>query len=258
MTIPARSSHQKKYLPKLCFFHLPRTGGTALSKDILFRNFPRWRFCHVNYSSDLRPLEGADDPLRWSKLRRAGIRVLAGHMPFGFASRFTGTFDYITFIRDPIERTASEYHFLRLSRSNPASAAAHRLSLIEFVEGRHGTSNNCYARWLSNAAFGAVFSSDAEMLGAALKNLDQFSFVGITEQFESSVQRLCQQYGLVPHRARAQNRNRATPPGFALSAVELRVIERHNLLDLAIYYRTLEDSRWGAEATPVGSTNRRR
>jgi hypothetical protein len=248
-TFPARLRSNKNKMPifpilrdrpKLCFFHLPRTGGTSLAKDLLFRNFPRWRWCHVNFDQHLRPLDGAHDPLRWSKLRQAAIQVLAGHMPFGFAARLPGHFQHITFLRAPVARAVSDYYFLRRNPSNPASAAARRLSLIEFVEGDHGSSNNCYARWLSNAAFGATFPSDTAMLETALRNLALCSFVGITEQFGLCAQRLCLKFHLRPYDASERNRNRATPPEFSLSPQERDMIERRNRLDLIIYSRVLE------------------
>ena len=234
-----RIFREKTARPKLCFFHLPRTGGTALTKDILFPNFPRWRWCHVNYGAQLQPLDGAHDPLRWGKVRRLGIELLAGHMPFGFASQFPGSFDHFTFLRDPIARTVSDYYFVLQNHSNAASQAARRLSLTEFVEANYASSNNCYARWLSNAAFGAVFSSETEMLNAALRNLSRCSFVGITEQFTTAVQHFCRKYGLTPYGMREANRNNATPAEFSLTKQERDAIQRQNALDLAIYSQVI-------------------
>jgi Sulfotransferase domain len=231
---------------KLCFFHLPRTGGTALREDILFRNFRGWQICSVNYDPQLRAFEGAHDALRWSRLRRAGIRILAGHMPYGFTDRFPGRFDYITLLRNPIARAASDYHFSRKTHTNSASSAARQLSLAEYVDRNYGQSNNCYARWLSNAVFGAAYSSETEMLNAALRNLSQFSFIGITEEFETSVQQLCLKYGLTQYGTTAQNRNDATPLDLKLSSEEVRAIERGNELDLAIYQHACREQQFRA------------
>jgi hypothetical protein len=170
-------------------------------------------------------------------------------MPFGLASRLPGCFDYVTFLRDPVARAVSDYYFCALNQSNPASAAAQRLSLIEYVEENHGLSNNCYVRWLSNSLFGEAFSSDAEMMDVALENLSKFSFVGITEQFDSSLERLCLKYGLVPYGRTELNRNQATPRSKSLSDDELRVIQRHNSLDLALYQHICGDVRFGAVET---------
>jgi len=221
--------------PRIVFFHLPRTGGTSLSKDTLFPNFSKSRWCNVNFAPDIEPLHGAHDPLKWPEWRRKRIRLLAGHMPFGFAKHFPGPSEYVTLIRDPIARTISDYYFCRKHPSNPAHEAATTLSLVEFVERGYGFSQNCYARWLSNEPFGAKFRDADEMLQQAMTNLSQFSFIGITEQFDVAVRRLCQKYGLVPHATTSVNRNAATPKTRHVSAEEYGVLRRANALDLVIY-----------------------
>lgn len=221
--------------PRIVFFHLPRTGGTALVKDILFPNFPRSRWCHVNYSPDLKPLNGAHDPLAWTESKRGRVLLLAGHMPFGLDRQFPGPSEYVTLLRHPITRTVSDYYFCRRNPSNPAHAAARRLSLIEFVEGGYGMSHNCYVRWLSKAAYGTEFRTDDEMLKSAQTNLAEFSLVGLTELFEVSVRRICDRYGLTLYPPSKINRNDATPHGGDISTEERRVLSRYNALDMVIY-----------------------
>jgi hypothetical protein len=221
--------------PRIVFLHLPRTGGTALVKDILFAHFPRSRWCHVNYAPDMQPLSGAHDPLAWPAWRRKRVGIVAGHMPFGFAKHFPGRSEYITLLRDPISRAVSDYHFCRKNPSNPAHEAATALSLREFVGRGYGSSQNCYARWLSNAVFGAKFHKEDDMLREAMHNLSHFSFIGITELFDLSVARLCQKYGLAPRANSEVNRNAATPEARSLTAEELEVLRKSNALDQVIY-----------------------
>ena len=108
-------------------------------------------------------------------------------MPFGFAQHFPGESEYFTFVRNPISRAVSDYHFCRKNPANPAFPAANRLSLTEFVEANYSYGQNGQVRWLSNAAYGAPFASEEAMLEEAMKNLAQISFVGITEQFDISI-----------------------------------------------------------------------
>ena len=221
--------------PRIVFLHLPRTGGTALAKDILFLNFPRSRWCHVNYSRDLTPLGGADDPLQWAESKRGRVLVMAGHMPFGIAERFPGPSEYVTLLRDPISRTVSDYHYCRENPSNPAYPVARKLSLIEFVERGYGLTHDCYTRWLSNATYGSEFANDGEMLRAAQTNLASFAVVGITERFDESVRRICERYRLHRRPLSAVNRNEATPSGAEITAEERCVIVRYNALDQVLY-----------------------
>lgn len=221
--------------PRIVFLHLPRTGGTSLAKDILFPNFAESRWCHVNYGTDLQPLAGAHDPRAWSERRRRRVQLLAGHMPISFARQFPGRSEFVTLLRHPITRTVSDYYFCRRSPSNPAYEAAQKMSLVEFVERGYGMAHNCYARWLSEAAYGTVYRSDDDMLRCAQTNIAAFSVVGITELFEESVRRICQRFGLTQYPASKINRNDATPHGKGISAEERRVLSRYNALDLVLY-----------------------
>ncbi|HXJ41559.1 MAG TPA: hypothetical protein VNH18_19940, partial [Bryobacteraceae bacterium] len=136
---------------------------------------------------------------------------------------------------DPISRTVSDYHFCRNNPSNPAYEAATALSLREFVERGFASSRNCYARWLSNAVFGAKFHNQDEMLREALHNLAHFSFIGITELFDLSVARLCQKYGLAARAYSVDGRNAATPEARSMTPKELEVLREANTLDQVIY-----------------------
>jgi len=238
----------RRDLPRLVFLHLPRTGGTALAKDILLPNFPRSQWCHVNYGSDGRPQGGADDPLQWGPARRHRIRLLAGHMPLELTQRFPGPFESVTMLRNPVERTVSDYYHCRQNPANPAHEVARNLSLVEFVEQGYGLTHNCYTRWLSNASYGTRFSTEGEMLQAARATLAAFTLIGITEEFDISVRRICERYRLTQGPLSTENRNVATPRGTGVSAKERRVIMRCNELDVLLYedarHRFLDD---GAE-----------
>ncbi|MBI2680980.1 MAG: sulfotransferase family 2 domain-containing protein [Candidatus Solibacter usitatus] len=238
--------------PRIIFYHLPRTAGSALTYDFLFPNFPLWRRIHVNYDSQMTALHRGKDPRSWPWWRRRWIQLIAGHMPFGFAQDFPGRSESITFVRDPIARAVSDYHFCRKHPANPAFASAHKLSLIEFAEADFSYVRNGQVRWLSNATYGARFANDEAMLEQALKNLAQMSFVGITEQFDASLERLCARYGLATHSGHRQHKNAFTPRGNSLSEEELSVLRRHNSLDLVFYEHCLE--RFGAPGRAAGAS----
>src|SRR5579859_7456320 len=105
--------------------------GTSLTRYVLFPNFSWWRRCKVNYDDKMRYHGRGLDPRSWPLYARKGIRLLAGHMPFGFGQNFPGPSEYFTFVRNPIARAVSDYHFCRSNSSNPAFPAATKLSLKE-------------------------------------------------------------------------------------------------------------------------------
>jgi len=213
--------------PRLVFYHLPRTAGRSLIGDILYRNFPRWRRCIVNYDSNMSPSQ-RQDPRAWPAWRLKATRLLVGHMPFGFAECFPGPSEVFTFLRDPIQRAVSDYYYCCHDPNNPAYPAASKMSLTEFVETDRSFVRNGYARWLSNEAYGMKFATDEAMLEEAMKNLAKISFVGITEQFDASVGRLCERYGLTAYSPTAVRRNNFTPEGRRLSDREQEILEQHN------------------------------
>jgi len=231
----SRISGERRTQPRIVFFHLPRTGGTAIAKDILFPNFPRSQWCHVNYGVDFQPLGGAQHPLAWTKSKRARVKLLAGHMPFGLTRHFPGPSEYFTMLRDPVQRTISDYYYCRRALCNAAHEEARKLSLIEFVRRGLGLTHNCYARWLSNAIYGTEFRSKNEMLEAARANLSLFAFVGLTEMFDASVSRICERFRLLRSPLSIVNRNQATPAGNSLSSEERRTIIHCNELDHVLY-----------------------
>lgn len=228
-------ARKQKSEVRLTFLHLPRTGGTAITRDILFRNFRHGQWCHVNYGPNMQVLSGAHDPLSWTERKRKRVALLAGHMPFGLAKYFPGPSEYVTLVREPIARVVSDYFFCRQNPTNPAYPFATALPLVEFVARGYGSSQNCYAQWLSNASFGAKFRSEDEMLDAALKNLSQFSLVGLTEQSDLSIEWICKRYDLAFYPITRMNKNVSTPEGRSISEEEIHAIRGHNLLDLAIY-----------------------
>jgi hypothetical protein len=73
------------------------------------------------------------------------------------------------------------------------------------------------------------------MLAAALKNLEQIPFIGTTEEFDLSVERLCQRFGLRRYSTVTLHKNKFTPEDQRLSQDERKVLERYNALDMELY-----------------------
>jgi hypothetical protein len=226
--------------PRLAFYHLPRTGGLSLTRDILRPNFLPWRRCQVNYDYQMKVSARAQDPRSWPAWRKSLVRLLAGHMPFGFAELFPGPTEYATMVRDPVARAVSDYYFCRKDPFNPFHPLAMKQTLAEFVEKNAVNGQNCYAHWLSNRAYGKTYRSDEELLESAMKNLNQVSLICVTEQYEESVRRLCARYAISPRATTKENRNDSTPAGTEITAVERDIIRHYNPLDLVIYEECLE------------------
>src|SRR5262245_40986893 len=88
----------------LIFLHLPRTGGTTIITVL---------------EPVLRPainIEAADDLqvlLELSNSKRCKLRFAYGHMPYGLHALVNVTCNYFVFLRDPVDRVLSSYHYIR-------------------------------------------------------------------------------------------------------------------------------------------------
>src|SRR5690349_2866048 len=144
------------------FVHLPKTGGTSVRTA-----FERARPEPYRVLFDYGPRSTKTTPDLTIALQNRNHQslILSGHFR---ASRYAKDFPrgtLVTFLRHPVDRAFSAY------------AAQQRLgfqgSLTDFLKGRHAV---CFRRFLDVA-------------------LDQFGFIGFTEDFERSMQRLSQHVG---------------------------------------------------------------
>jgi hypothetical protein len=231
--------------PLVVFVHVPRTGGTTLrsvfttaygadavrSPGNVFRSVERTR-------SGLKRLAAGRHP---------GVRVVAGHAPFGLVRALMpeGT-RYVTLVRDPVERTLSHLDYARTHQDRPGKPrttparpdtpppTAAALALEEALAQDEHLLDNLATRMLCDAQtpYGAL-TDDA--LEAAKRNLrESFELVGLTERMDESLVLLDRLLGTgrAPYTSRRVSRRRARG---TVSAEALAEIERRNMLDLELY-----------------------
>ena len=92
----------------LVFVHIPKTAGSTF-KGILGRQFPPGRIRAI-----FSAYQGSIDQIKsLSAQDKAHILCLSGHVPFGIHRYFSQRkVHYVSFVRDPVDRTLSEYSFL--------------------------------------------------------------------------------------------------------------------------------------------------
>lgn len=165
----------------LIFLHVQKTAGTTLN-NVIDRHYRR---------SEILTFYNVPMALKFKALpqeTRNRYKVLKGHQPFGFHSLFsTGTTEYITLLREPVDRVISHYYHLGSDETHPFHAEYHRekYSMIQLLEsGKIPNLNNCMVRLYSGEYDRAYDACDETMLEKALKNLESMALVGLQHEFD--------------------------------------------------------------------------
>ncbi len=171
---------------------------------------------------------------------KAAYRVVAGHAAYGFHEFVPKTATYFTFLREPVERVVSFYHYVKNSEQHYLNKKAiNEFSGIgPFVSsGITKMVDNGQTRLISGAwlepDFGAI---GIEHFKQAKANLDQdFAVVGLTELFDSSLLLLQQAFNWQYINYVRRNVGTVKRRERLLTPEEKAILEKFNHWDIALY-----------------------
>jgi hypothetical protein len=212
------------------FVHVPKTAGTTVLQ-ILEREYGADALLTLydsTFGDELSTLPAA---------RLAGIRAVAGHFYFGVHQDTSLPCRYFTFLRDPVERIVSHYHFVRGQPDHYLHGAATRLGLREYVEVCGGAEpNNDQTRLLAGRETASPDGTcTPEMLSVAKRNLDRHDVVGLTEEFDQSLLLLANAFDWRRPYYVKQNVSRRSGSREELDDVTRAAIIACNSLDVELY-----------------------
>jgi hypothetical protein len=172
--------------PLTVFVHIPKTAGTTLAA-ILRDNFPGG----VSSVGNSFKGRGGFDSGPVGRLREApalrthDMHVLTGHLPFAVRDVLPADTRYITFLRDPVERTLSQYYgLLRLNRRTPLPGDR---SLAAVLAEGNIIYDNLQTRMLADNSE-LVGEVDENALAQARENLRSgLTAFGLVERFDESL-----------------------------------------------------------------------
>jgi hypothetical protein len=170
----------------LLFLHIPKTGGMTLA-SILHRRFAENEV--LTFSKGGKKLE---EELRRAVRERGGyLKLLACHMPFGWHEYFNTPSQYITMVRNPLQRIVSHYyqvvrnptHYLHDMVKN------RNMSLHQYVQSELSPElDNGQTRFISGTTKVKIGQCTQSMLEVALHNLrEHFLVAGLTERFNETL-----------------------------------------------------------------------
>lgn len=218
----------------LIFLHIPKTAGTTF-KNFLRNSFQEDEVKTVTWSSWFK---GVNDilvnPPPHKQSHNKIYRLVMGHQPFGNHSYLKGEWYYLTFLRDPTQRTLSHYYYLtKDSTYNKLS----KIYLNKHVMWRnipyYYLFDNFQTRFLSNNIFGVQYEAMSSMLSVAIYNLNQIH-VGLTENFTTSLEYFSHQFLL--RRDTFENGNVSNRPDIKSADNSiLDLVQSHNKYDNLLY-----------------------
>ena len=225
----------------IIFLHIQKTGGITLQRMLrrklgkpigkraasLFSQKPK--FATVEQELQAKNLED---------------RYVVGHFCYGIHQFLPQPYTYMSFLREPVARICSLYHYSKNNSTAYYHQQAKNQSLEEFsLQTQLMELDNGQVRFLAGDAKDFFINrtpigqcSDA-LLETAKQNIDaHFSFIGITEQFNQSVLLLQKLMGWDNCFYLRRNTNAASqkPKQIVSESLKQRVAER-NWLDMQLY-----------------------
>ena len=175
------------------FVHIAKTGGVSVL-SVLQRHFAPNEICPHT------PSNGVWQGWRFSDM--PGFRLYAGHFTYDFFGGQRGT--KLMMMRHPIARIASLYDFYRSHRWEYLATVQPSLSGPTIAKSGDFThflntddpgvieqSYNPAARQLLGRRYEALMPDEGAVIAQSIRHLEDFSWIGITELFQPSIEALC-------------------------------------------------------------------
>lgn len=232
-------------MTRVTFVHIPKTAGTSI-RTLLENRYTPEQIC---------PGYWIDDQ---ALLRRDEFPLVRAHVPLcALRSGRTDT-QMVTFLRHPAERALSHYHHVCRDKFHFFHEAFVGLSFAQVL------ANETYRRFLSDMQVRFLglradqvtnmgqleietIKMDQDILDQALLNLNEFSFIGLTENIEHYACELQKKFDWWPL---SKNSLKSNVNDYEKNQSHLEALEELNKFDNILYRAALDliSKRYGGEA----------
>lgn len=192
----------------------------------------------------------------WLPGELPGYQLYAGHFTYDFYGDRGGT--KLIMLRHPVARVVSLYDFYRSHRPEylaeqhpplPGPAIARSGDLMHFLQTNNPDviepSSNTAAHRLLGRRFYELLPDEDAVLAESIRELRDFAWIGITEQFKPSIQLMCDTFGWAAPAAvpkenstyeNASNNSNLEPVERTVPTEEAReLILQRNRIDVELY-----------------------
>src|SRR6185436_7498297 len=174
-----------KFRSTLVFLHIPKAAGSTLD-SLLAQRFDPARTLTIRNSvkqiEELKALSGEE---------RAKLDLIKGHFPYGIHEHLPRPCEYITMLRDPVERMISHYYYVLRTRGHYLHelVTTKGIGLKDYaVGGLSEELDNGQVRLISGCGRRPPYGAcSREFLELAKQNLrERFALVGLAERFDET------------------------------------------------------------------------
>lgn len=228
------------------FLHIQKTAGTSI--------------VHLARQYYGENLTSHGDCWNFEPGQLNNVGFVSGHIGYQYAKSLMRNRYSFTFLRDPAERILSMYFFCRSRNPNEFEIyeKAHEFDLLGFLEAGQSDAcirNNIWNNQVWQLAHGYTHLDtktvddydEADLLDLAKQHLQEFSFIGFTETFESDARVILAALGLPGTRQMPMVNDSPGRPSLGSVSAEVRLsLDRLTALDRQLY-RYAGERRWVAK-----------
>jgi len=220
---------------RIIFLHIMKTAGSGISNHIIkylkTDKYMRWGDYHKVPQNDLY-----------------SYFYISGHFDFNYINNLLEDSYSFTFLRDPIERTISDYNFVlqlpindNTKKIMPRIESVKQMSFEEFVDSEDSRIANFQARSMykrnpPDETPEYNYYYDHRILEIAKENLRKLSYVGFVETFRKDFHNILTELKIpLPIRNKVVNKSHNKTDANSLSPATLAKLESKVQLDRKLY-----------------------
>lgn len=219
----------------LMFVHIPKAAGMTLHR-IIIRQYPKGS---VFFLDGQRVAEDTQRYLTLSEGERGRYRSVVGHLPYGLHEFVPKPFDYITLLRDPVDRLISHYYYAKSTPGNRLYdwIKAENADVERYVQEKiPGNGQSRMLCGFTRSSPRRHEQPETDLLGIAKTNLkEHFIAFGLAERFDETMLVFQKKLGWNDVRYVTVNVTQARPDKEDVPEAARKAIERHSALDMELY-----------------------
>ena len=183
-----------KSLPVILYLHIPKAAGTTLG-TILMQKFRRRGVLTIQDAKT-----AVEDLARLPDAKREKLQFIKGHFAYGLHEGLGRPFEYITMLREPVDRVVSHYYYVLRNPAHylHARVTSKKMSLKDYaLGGLTKEVDNGQVRLIAGEFYrDPCGQCSRELLEKAKENLrNHFAVVGLAERFDETLLVLGERYG---------------------------------------------------------------